>query len=232
MGSMTRITGIAGSLAILFTVGLVLSNLSPVQAESEASLSKHGLSIAPVPLNLQGKNVELVGYGSYLVNAVSDCNGGHSQGPPTEYAPGGNPYFSQKPTKVNPATYLGGGRDFGPLIPGSADIVSRNLTPDKTGMAAGGHTFEEFRTILRTGVDPDKIHPPCAGAPNSGCIPAPLRRHTAANHAVARVHQHERPRYPRNLRIPELHPLHRRTGRTRQSPQRVPVKRSEHVIPE
>jgi hypothetical protein len=30
----------------------------------------------------------------------------------------------------NPHTYLGGGRNFGPLIPGSAPFISRNLTPD------------------------------------------------------------------------------------------------------
>lgn len=41
------------------------------------------------------------------------------------------------PAKVNPDSYLGGGRDFGRLIPGTADIVSRNLTPDETGMPEG-----------------------------------------------------------------------------------------------
>src|SRR5579863_8125375 len=56
---------------------------------------QEGLSIAPVPLNTQGKDMNLVGYGSYLVNAVSDCNGCHSAGPQTEYATGGNPYLSQ-----------------------------------------------------------------------------------------------------------------------------------------
>lgn len=169
-----KITGVAYSTAVLVAIGLLLSNHSQMNAQNEASLAKLGLKIAPVPLNLQGKNIELVGYGSYLVNAAGDCNGCHSMGPQTEYSPGGNPYFAQKPAKVNPATYLGGGRDFGPLIPGSANIVSRNLTPDKTGMPAGGHTFEEFRTILRTGVDMDKLHPACAGAPNPGCLPPPF----------------------------------------------------------
>jgi hypothetical protein len=131
-----------------------------------------GFSIAPVPLNLHGKDEALVGLGSYLVNTMA-CNGCHSAGPPTEYAPGGSPFFGQ-PKKVNPATYMGGGRDFGPLIPGSASIVSRNLTPDKTGLAEGGHTLAEFRQILRTGVDPDHVHPPCTGAPNANCIPPPF----------------------------------------------------------
>jgi hypothetical protein len=30
------------------------------------------LAIAPVPLNMEGKNPELVGLGSYLVNAVDE----------------------------------------------------------------------------------------------------------------------------------------------------------------
>jgi hypothetical protein len=132
-----------------------------------------GLSIAPVPLNLHGKDQALVGLGSYLVNAVGDCNGCHSNGPPTQFAPGGNPFFGQ-PKKTNPTTYLGGGRVFAPLVPGSASIVSRNLTPDKTGLAEGGHTLAEFTQILRTGVDLDNAHPTCPGAPNANCVPPPF----------------------------------------------------------
>ena len=133
---------------------------------------QQGLNIAPVPLNLHGKDQALVGLGSYLVN-TGGCNDCHSNGPPTQFAPGGNPFFGQ-PKKVNPATYMGGGRDFGPLIPGSASIVSRNLTPDKTGLPEGGHTLAEFSQIMKTGVDLDHTHPKCSGAPNANCIPPPF----------------------------------------------------------
>ena len=138
------------------------------------SLARIGLRIAPVPLNFKGKNVELVGLGSYIVNAQSDCNGCHSAGPPTEYLPTGNLYFGVHTKQINTATYLGGSRDFGALIPGSAHIISRNLTPDKTGRAAGGHTYAEFVQIMRTGTDFDHLHPTCAGAPNIGCVPKPF----------------------------------------------------------
>jgi hypothetical protein len=87
--------------------------------ETQAKILK-GFQIAPVPLNMVGRDPALVGFGSYLVNATGDCNGCHSAGPETEYATGGNPYFGQRAT-VNPATYLGGGDDFGafpdPTIP-------------------------------------------------------------------------------------------------------------------
>jgi hypothetical protein len=133
-----------------------------------------GFKAAPVPLNLHGKNRALVGLGSYFVNAANDCNGCHNAGPGNnQYSPGGNPYFSQ-PMVVNPATYLGGGRNFGALVPGSANIISRNLTPDSTGRPIGGDTFEEFLMTMRTGADPDSLHPTCTGAPNSSCIPAPF----------------------------------------------------------
>src|SRR6478672_2910046 len=118
------------------------------QGNDDESKIKQGFAIAPVPLNLDGKNRALVGLGSYIVNAQGDCDGCHSAGPATEFAPGGNPYFGQ-PTKINPATYLGGGRDFGPF-PGPGPfphIISRNLTPDKTGLPEGGHTFDEFVQI-------------------------------------------------------------------------------------
>jgi hypothetical protein len=137
---------------------------------------KIGFRIAPVPLNLDGKDRELVGLGSYLVNAVGDCNGCHTASPPQEYAPGGNPHFGQ-PKVVDQTTYLGGGYDFGPLIPGTAHIVSRNLTPDKTGRPEGGRTLEEFREIMRTGVDLDHLHPTCAADPatwTSDCVPPPF----------------------------------------------------------
>lgn len=143
--------------------------------ERDEARIRRGFQIAPVPLNLEGKNPALVGLGSYIVNAVADCDGCHSAGPATEYAKGGNPYFNQR-TIVNPETYLGGGRDFGPF-PGPGPfphIISRNLTPDKTGLPEGGHTYKEFVQILRTGVDMDHLHPSCAGAPDGTCLPAPF----------------------------------------------------------
>ncbi len=74
------------------------------------------------------------------------------------------------------ATYLGGGRDFGPF-PGPGPfphIFSRNLTPDKTGRPEGGHSFAEFAQIIRTGVDMDHRHPTCTGAPTGSCLPPPF----------------------------------------------------------
>jgi hypothetical protein len=138
--------------------------------DAAQSRIEQGLEIAPVPLNLVGKDRALVGLGSYIVNAQSGCNGCHYSpdlGP--EFSPGGNPYFNQHPTVVNPASYLGGGRFFA-VFPNGAVIQSRNLTPDITGRPAGGHTFEEFRTILRTGKDFDHIHPPCPTVGSDGCI--------------------------------------------------------------
>jgi len=132
----------------------------------EESRIEQGFEIAPVHLNLEGKNRALVGYGSYLVNAVADCNGCHSAGPTTEYAKGGNPYFRMPPfsgkEEINTATYLGGGRDFGPV--GSVlHLYSRNLTPDNTGLPIGGRTFEQFEEIMRRGTDFDHLHPNCTG---------------------------------------------------------------------
>jgi hypothetical protein len=100
----------------------------------------------------------------------------------TEFTPNGNPYqlppvFSGT-KQVNPATYLGGGRNFGQFPgkgPGAgfAQIISRNLTPDKNGMPEG-HTFEDFLSIMRTGQDFDNAHPTCAAGPNGQCIPFPF----------------------------------------------------------
>ena len=142
-----------------------------------------GFEIAPVPLNLHNKNRHKVGLGSYIVNASADCNGCHTSDPSMEYTIPGNPYLLHVPVgpftgkkQVNPKMYLAGGSDFGALDPGglSAHIVSRNLTPDRTGLPEGGHAFAEFSQIMRSGVDFDHLHPTCTGALNPGCVPPPF----------------------------------------------------------
>jgi hypothetical protein len=167
---------IAGTFVLMAAVVIAASTTPPRVAMAQSGGDSRiaiGLDAAPVPLNMARKNVALVGLGSYFVNVVGDCNGCHSAGPPTQYVKGGNPYMSQ-PKHVNPATYLGGGRDFGALIPNSAHIISRNLTPDSSGRPIGGDSFAHFVQVIRTGVDPDHLHPPCTGAPDASCIPAPF----------------------------------------------------------
>ena len=148
-----------------------------------------GLQMAPVPLTYPPHERKLVGLGSYFVNAVSGCNGCHSAGPTTEYAPGAapgtahNPYFRSgffvPPKMLNPKTYLGGGRDFGqigPPIPSnvSPHIVSRNLTPDHTGLPEGGATFSEFFETIRFGIDHDHLHPNCSAKITTNCFNPPF----------------------------------------------------------
>ena len=160
-----RIGGVAGACAMAAVLASLVTTGSRVQAQAddrdgEASKIQRGFEIAPVFLDLRHKNRALVGLGSYIVNAQSACNDCHSAGPQSQFLPGGNPYFGQ-PEITNPTTYLGGGRDFGPY-PGPASpihIVSRNLTPDHTGLPIGGDSFDEFRQTIRTGVDPDLVHP-------------------------------------------------------------------------
>ena len=163
----------------LVLIGAMVSGVSAWDrvGDEERERIAIGFEIAPVPLNLENKSHDLVGLGSYIVNAQAACNDCHSSVTstgPTDYVFGGNPYFGQRPTKVNPATYMGGGDDFGPLIPGTPHIISRNLTPDKTGLPEGGHTFSEFLQIMRTGKDFDHLHPSCSPTVTANCLPAPF----------------------------------------------------------
>jgi hypothetical protein len=169
------------TFAVVVGVGC-LSGVSRAQADddeaaAEQSRIRRGFEIAPVPLNLHGKNRRLVGLGSYMVNAVGSCNMCHSAGTATEYATGGNPYFKgSPPTVVNQATYLAGGRTFAAQVAGATPpIVSRNLTPDKTGLPVGGRTYAEFRFIIQTGADLDHVHPNCSASVVSNCFPANLQ---------------------------------------------------------
>src|SRR6202158_2092857 len=171
-----RAAATAAVFAGILFAGVVISatRARADRQDDENSKIQIGFEIAPVHLNLAGKNRELVGLGSYIVNAQADCNGCHNSGtePNFEFLPGGNPYFGQ-PKVVNPATYLGGGQNFGPVgPPPSPDIISRNLTPDKTGRPEGGHTFAEFLQIMRYGKDFDHLHPNCSATRTTNCIPA------------------------------------------------------------
>jgi hypothetical protein len=103
-----------------------------------------GFAIAPVPLHFKHKNRDLVGLGSYLVNAVGGCNDCHTN---PSYVHGGNPFMGQ-PKQVNAAHYLAGGATFGPF-------TSRNITPGR-GLP---ETFDEFLQIIRHGIDFDHLHP-------------------------------------------------------------------------
>ena len=104
-----------------------------------------GFAIAPVPLDLRGKNRAFVGLGSYIVNAQGACNDCHTNPP---FQMGGDPFLGQ-PRKVNVERYLAGGTPFGP------GIVSRNITPRANGLPAG-LTIQEFLSVMRTGRDPDE----------------------------------------------------------------------------
>jgi hypothetical protein len=117
--------------AMVLLVGL--TSLTAQQTTPGESEVMRGFDIAPVPLDLQGKNRSLVGLGSYYVNGVSDCIGCHT-------AEGGE--------------YLGGGAPFGP-------VFSRNITPDANGLPAG-LTLEQFYEVMREGTD-FKGLPPDAG---------------------------------------------------------------------
>jgi len=174
---MKRILIITGALVgLVLIVALMDGTRGKAHSSDSDSRIQQGFDNAPVTLDLKGKNRALVGLGSYLVNVAGDCNACHNAGPGNnQFAQGGNPFFGE-PKKINQATYLGGGRNFGPVVPGSsANIISRNLTPDKTGLPEGGETFEDFLLIMRTGVDMDHLHPTCTGGDiNAGCVPPPF----------------------------------------------------------
>jgi hypothetical protein len=132
---------------------LAVSTLLPASAAPADDLSQilRGYEIAPVPLNLTGKDWAAVGLGSYLVNTTG-CNDCHTH---PNWSPTGNPYFGQ-PEQINTAQYLSGGRTFGlDAVDGKTPIISANITPDRTGRPAG-LTLKQFLNVMHTGRDPDE----------------------------------------------------------------------------
>ena len=129
-------------------------------SDSEASKIQIGYRIAPVALDLTGKNPALVGLGSYIVNAQGDCAGCHSN---PQYAPGGDPHFGQ-PELTEPSGHLRGGLElFGPLV------VPRNLTPNAAGLP-GGLTLDQFLEVFSIGTDFDNAPPVVPGPQSSDLL--------------------------------------------------------------
>lgn len=155
---MPRVPSAAVFFLTLGLVGILASQgLGQGPGNDEAKVV-NGLAIAPVPLDLKGKNRALVGLGSYIVNAQADCGGCHSN---PLYAPGGDPHLGQ-PAEINQDTYLSGGGDlFGPFVP-------RNLTPNGAGEPAG-LTLDEFLETIRTGID-QKHRPPFVPAEDNDLL--------------------------------------------------------------
>ncbi len=127
--------GSAGSSDAATTAAAVAAaDLREGGAPTLRERAEQGLEISPVPVNaagLRGGQRLLVGLGSYIVNAASDCAGCHS----------------------GPAGFLSGGNPF-PLDGAGHVVFSRNLTPDPaTGLQL---TLPQFLEAIRTGRD---FHP-------------------------------------------------------------------------
>lgn len=126
----------------------VLLSISSARANEDAQIRRGFEIVGEIfprgirDLYLAGKDRELVGLGSYLVNTTG-CNDCHTH---PNWLDGHNP-FKGEPEGVNWPQYLSGGRDFGP-------IRSANITPDRSGKPAGLNWWE-FRTVMRTGHDPE-----------------------------------------------------------------------------
>ena len=167
---MKRILVSTAAVAGLFAAVTIISN-SPLKGddrdrnrgerEDDRELEVQiGFSIAPVKLNLEDKDPELVGLGSYIVNAQGACNDCHTC---PSYAPGHNPFPPVGGDgQINAATYLAGGVDFGP-------VTSANLPPDANGRPEG-LTLEQFEIAIRTGHDPVRND-------NLAVMPWPIYRH-------------------------------------------------------
>lgn len=139
----TLLTGVG--LALVLTIASVPPQTATAETgdfspQEQQEINK-GFAISPVPLNIGGRNRNLIGLGSYIVNAQAGCNDCHTNPP---YTPGRDPFLGQSP-RINKEHYLAGGTEFGPF-------VSRNLTPDVNGLPAG-LTLQEFFQVMRRGTD-------------------------------------------------------------------------------
>ena len=132
------------AISVLCILGFAWQRRIDKGADSDQMRIQRGFEIAPVSLNLKGKNRNLVGLGSYIVN-TSGCMDCHTW---PNWAPGGNPFLGE-PEHINTAVYLAGGR---PLL-NQPGVKSRNITPDPTFGLPAGLTLHEFMNVMHYGQD-------------------------------------------------------------------------------
>jgi hypothetical protein len=135
---------VGGVAALVLLSGSTESSAGSFDSDTQARIEK-GLAIAPVPLDLRGKDRALVGLGSYIVNAQSACNDCHTA---PSYESGHDP-FQGADGKINAAGYLKGR----PVA--ASGIAIPDLTPDARGLP-GGLTLEQFENAMSTGHDPHR----------------------------------------------------------------------------
>jgi hypothetical protein len=150
-------------------IALVLSTLalSGTSHAQDDDVAQQGFAISPVPKAQLTNTANVVGRGSYLVNAIGGCSGCHTF---PAYLPkgdlagsnsaAGDPFLGTPPQSAsfgplmanyNVSHYLAGGQCFGPFM-------ARNLTPEADVPAQfqgkpEGLTEAEFVKVMRTGAD-------------------------------------------------------------------------------
>lgn len=121
----------------------------PLPADSGTLNEDRGLAIQTLAdpsglTSLSAGDKALYARGSYLVNAVADCNGCHT-----------NPARDQRNAKIPTDKFLTGGMVF-TLPPGlnAAQHYTRSMTADLLGATHGAVpqlTYDQFKTIIDTG---------------------------------------------------------------------------------
>lgn len=137
VSGLTVFAGLIVSACVCRTLDSAAFNSADAATQGRA---ERGLTIAPVPLNLIGKDRAMVGLGSYIVNAESACNDCHTNPP---YESGHDP-FKGGDGKVNASGYLKGGTNMG------NGVTAPDLTPDAKGLP-GGLTLEVFANAINSG---------------------------------------------------------------------------------
>lgn len=100
-------------------IGIAKQTKNKPPDKSESQIQK-GYAIAPVPLDLKGKNPALVRLGSYYVNALGGCNDCLTC---PSYS--NDPYSNGPPAEINSENYLAGGVPFGPTIVSKTSPLTR-----------------------------------------------------------------------------------------------------------
>jgi hypothetical protein len=131
-------------IAAVCSIVLSVPHFTAEETAGEITVER-GLKISPVPLNLQGKDRNIVAWGSYLVNAIADCGGCHTF---PQFLAGGDPFQGTSLTPISPVRntrhYLAGGFCFG-------QIISSNLTPNLDTGLPSNMTLTQFITAMRSG---------------------------------------------------------------------------------
>jgi len=104
LGSISISNGVTLTAFVGIFAGVATAKANDNDRDFDDPRIRRGFELAPVELNLHGKDRDLIGLGSYLINAVGGCNDCHTADPLPNLRRAATPSLASRRSSISPLT--------------------------------------------------------------------------------------------------------------------------------